>query len=137
MGVDLVVVAEEFVEAMLLGNPAGAATADAPLAEAAGGVTLWFEHAGERGFIGADRSRATVGSHRGVSRVQTGEQDTAGRAADRGSGVGVGEAHAFTGEAVDIWSYEIGIAHVPGLEVAPFIEHEVDDIGLLFAGKGG
>jgi hypothetical protein len=38
VSVNLVVVAEEFIEAMLLGNALCAATADAPLAESAGHV---------------------------------------------------------------------------------------------------
>lgn len=140
VGVDLVVVAEEFIEAVLLRDARGVAAADAPFPESSGGVALGLEHAGEGGFVGADGGEAIVAAHGSVAGVESGEEDAAGGTADGGSGVGVGEAHAFAGELVDVGREEFFAAHVAGLEVAPFVEHEVDDVWpdfLLRQGSGG
>ena len=64
--------------------------------------------------------------------VESGEQDTAGWSTNRCSGIGVCKSHPFVGHAINGWSEEIGMPHMSGFEVTPFVEHEIDDIGLLF-----
>jgi len=63
MRVDLVVVAKEFIEAVLFWNSRGAATTDAPFSKSSGGVSLGLEHAGKGGLIGSNGGGAAVVPH--------------------------------------------------------------------------
>ena len=67
--------------------------------------------------------------------MESGEEDASGGTTNGGAGVGVGEAHAFAGELIDMGGEELFAAHVARLEVTPFVEHEVDDVGPDFVRK--
>ena len=77
-----------------------------PLSDAGGIVAFRFQHRGDGDFVGLNQ-RLILGAevHRffevGAPVVATGEQAIAGGRAYRGRGVGIGETHAFFGEAVD------------------------------------
>ena len=63
--------------------------------------------------------------------MESGEKDATSWSAYRGSRVGVGETNSFTCETINVWSQQFWMSHVTGLEVSPFIKHEVNDIWLL------
>jgi len=69
--------------------------------------------------------------------VEAGEEDAASGAADGCSGVGIGKAHSLAGELINVRGEEFFAAHVPRLKVAPFIEHQVNDVRLGFCGERG
>ena len=69
--------------------------------------------------------------------MKTGEEDAAGWSTDGCSSIGVGETHALAGKAVNIWREELGVVHVTRLKVSPFVQHEVDDVGLLLFSESG
>ena len=117
MRVNLVVVPEEGVEAVLLRNAGGVPSAASPLAEAPGRVAAVLQHRRDGRLPFAERGAPVVRAHRGVARVQTGDQVAAQWRAHRGPGVGAGEAHALLREAVDVGRADVG-AHVAELEVA-------------------
>ena len=63
--------------------------------------------------------------------METGEESAAGRAADWRTCQSVRESHAFAGEPIDVRSEEFGMPHVTRFKIAPFIQHEVNDVGLF------
>lgn len=67
--------------------------------------------------------------------MEPGEQHAPGRSADRSSGVGVSETYSFLGHFVDVGREEFGVSHMTRFKVAPFIEHEVNDVGLVRCGE--
>ena len=67
--------------------------------------------------------------------MEPGEQHAPGRSADRSSGVGVSKTYSFLGHFVDVGREEFGVSHMTRFKVAPFIEHEVDDVGLVRRGE--
>ena|SRR5437870_2163201 len=97
VGVRLIVVAEEGVEAMLFGHAGSASGAIAPFAEAASCITGPFEHRAERFFAFAEWIEAAVGADRRVACVLAGKQRTARRRTDRPARQALRKSHAFGG----------------------------------------
>ena len=82
MRVDLVVVAEEDIEPVFLRHAGGAAAADPPLAEAAGGVAGALEVAADGCLAGQQRIETAIVADGRMAAVFAGEQHAAGRRAD-------------------------------------------------------
>ena len=137
MSMDLIVVAKKVVEAVLFRNSTGPTAADAPFAKSSGGIPFRFQHLRQRRFVSPDGIEAIVTSHRSVPRVKSGEQDATGGPANGCSCIGVCESHPLACYPVDVGGEEIGMSHVPGLEISPFIKHEVDDVRLFLVTMGG
>ena len=137
VGVHLVVVAEENVEAVLLGHPGGVASAAAPFAEAAGGVTDFLEDGGYGGFARPQGGAAVVGPDGGVAGVLARHQVAAERGAHGGAREGLGEAYAFLGELIDVGRLDVRVPHVGELVVGELVGHDVHDVGLFLGGDAG
>ena len=137
VGVHLVVIAEENIEAVLLGHPGGVASAAAPFAEAAGGIALLLEDGGYGGFVRPQGGAAVVGPDGGVAGVLARHQIAAQRGAHGGAREGLGEAYAFLGELVDIGRLDVGVPHVGELVVGELVGHDVYDVGLFLGGETG
>ena len=74
VGVDLVVVAEEDVEAMFLGYARGIAPPASPFPESARGIAFFLEQGSDGFLIGPQRSASVVGPDRGMPGVLAGHQ---------------------------------------------------------------
>ena len=77
VGVDLVQIAVELVEALLVGHARGAGVAQPPFAEDAGGVPRFLQDFGDRNVLRQKRCPAAVDSHGGVAAVVPGHQHAA------------------------------------------------------------
>ena len=102
VGVDLVEVAEERIEALAEGMPFHADFAEAPLAEEAGRVAGGLQDLGDGDVFVAKRLGRSPGvaANMRMPRVLPGHQDAAGRRAHRRPGVEVGEANPLRGHPV-------------------------------------
>ncbi len=141
VGFCLVEVAEPLVEALPVGHAGGAGFAQAPFAGDSGCVAGFFEDFGYSeifGFEGQASFRADaassglVAADAGVAGVQAGHEDAAGRGADRGAGVALGEAAAFGGEFVYVRSLDMFLAVTAEIAVSEVIGHDENNVG--FAG---
>ena len=137
VGVYLVVVAEENVEAVFLGHPGGVASAAAPFAEAAGGVADLLEDGGDGGFTRSQRGAAVVGPDGGVAGMLARHQVAAERGAHGGAGEGLSEAYAFLCELIDVGRLDVRVPHVGELVVGELVGHQVHHVGLLLGGEAG
>jgi len=63
VSVDLMIITEEDIEAVPLGNAGCSAVAAAPLAESAGGIAGLFKHLGDGDVFGTQRHAARVGTN--------------------------------------------------------------------------
>ena len=140
MGVSLAVVAEEAVEALLIGIALRPGVAEPPFAEGAAGVALCFQALGD-GDIGGKEGVLSLGLHRGivahggVAGMFAGHEDTARGRADGVAGVGTGEFHARGGERVDAGRLDLLLSVAAELAVAEIIREDEDDVGLFGAGQ--
>src|SRR5205807_2554481 len=94
VSMNLVVIAEKQIEAMLFRDAGGAAGTVAPFAEAAGGVAGPLEDRPERLFALAERIEAAVGPDRHVPCVFAREQGAARRGTNGPAGQALREPHA-------------------------------------------
>ena len=76
MGMNLIVITEKGVKAVLFRNPGGVSSSASPFAETAGGVALFFEESGDGDFVGPKRSSSVIGPNRGMTRVLAGHEVT-------------------------------------------------------------
>ena len=70
-----------------------------------------------------------------MAHVKTGHEDAAARRADRATGVGVGKAHTFGREAVDVRRADLLLPVAADVSPAKVVGHYVDDIRLA-RGRG-
>ncbi len=147
----LAVVAEPAVKALLQLRPAGGRPAEAPLAEAAGGVAGGFEDLrqrdggvrdGELSFVfrfahhldALGVIRLPVVADEGVARMLAGHQHAAGRCADRISAVMLGELHALRSQAVHIRRLDDLLPVAAEIPRAEVIGQDEDDVRLACVG---
>ena len=139
VGLALVEVAEEFVEALICGDSVGlAGEAEAPLAEEAGGVAGLVKNFGDGDVVLEQAFAVTlvgVAADAGVAGVEPLHEAGPRRRADRVAGVGVGEAHALAGEAVDVRSEDLFLAVAAKVAPAEIIGEDEDDVGLGALGQ--
>ena len=84
--------------------------------------------------------KAVVGMRAGVlpaAMPVPGEEGEACGGANGGTGVGVGEADAIFGEAIDVWGEDMGGAVATKISVADIVGEDVEDIGERAWGLGG
>ena len=112
-----------------------------PLAKHGGRVTLITEHAGYCESIFLDETRPSGTGEDTLHAVAkghpAGEQAVPGRRADGGRAVGVGEAHALPGQAVDVWGGRLGFGVVTADIAVPEIVGEDENdvwLGLMMIG---
>ena len=128
--VDLIVVAEEHIEAVLFRYAGRVASAAAPLAETAGGVAERLEHRGDGHLLRPQGRAAAVDSHRGMPAVFPREEAAPRRCANARPGEQVVEPDPLGGQAVNVGRLDIPSPHEPWLVVAQLIGHDVDDVRL-------
>ncbi|MDX2151639.1 MAG: hypothetical protein SFV54_12955 [Bryobacteraceae bacterium] len=73
---------------------------------------------------------AGIASDAGVACVEAGHQAAAGRRADGAAGVGLGEAHAFGGHAVEVRGLNVSLAVAADVSPGEVIGEDEDDIRL-------
>ncbi len=139
-GVEVVQVAEEFVEAVHR-RQVLVAIAEVILAELSGGVALSLQHLGKRGRDGLQAQLAAGGTDGGQAaayRVLAGDERRAARRA-RWLRIVVAEHHAFTTDAVDVGR---AVAHHSGVVeadvgVADVVAEDHEDVGMRRSRDGG
>ena len=114
---------------------------EVPFADAGGVVAVLFEEAGDGEAIFGDEGFGEASEHAalevGTPVVAAGEEAVAGGGADAGGSVGVGKAHAFGGEAVEIGGGDFAVRVVGGdVAVALVVGEDDDDVGPV-SGEGG
>ncbi len=134
VGVPLVEVAEERVEAHAARVAGRAGLAEAPLAEESGRVAGVAEEVSDRPLARAQRLDvdpvpAGVAADAHVAHVAAGHEDGARRRADRRARVEVGEAEALGREAVDARRADELLAVGAHVSVAEVVGDDEDDVG--------
>lgn len=108
--------------------------AEVPLSHESSRIALRFEQRGQRR---SQRGQAAVPIRRGngehpfeprALRVVPADQGGTGGRADRAIGVGVGQADAFAGEAVDVGCADIRRAVAADVAVPQIVHHDEDDV---------
>src|SRR4051794_18971331 len=69
-------------------------------------------------------------SERQAVLVAAGDQREPGRRTDGGIGVGLGEAYAARGDAVDVWGGVLASAIAGEVGITEVVGHDEDDVGL-------
>ena len=121
-------------------NGGSVAEAEVPFSDESGGVTGVFEESGKGESGGGDEGGSIAGGDARAwltPRVATGEEGEACGGANGGTGVGVGEADAIFGEAIDVWGEDMGGAVATKISVADIVGEDVEDIGERAWGLGG
>ena len=133
VGVDLVEVAEEGVEALGEGMPFHADFAEAPLAEQAGGVAGGLQHLGDGDVLGAKRLGRSPGiaADMRMPRVLPRHQDAAGRRAHRRPGVEVGEANPLRRHPVQTRRPDDLLTVGPEVSVPQVVGQDEDHVGTI------
>ena len=102
-------------------------------------VALGFEKGGNGGALGCDEAGRVALDDSflvlGAPAVATGEEAVSSGGADGGAGVGIGENHAFFGEAIDGRGGDFTTLGIEALDVAvaEVITEDEDDVGLLWS----
>ena len=135
VGLALVEVAEEFVKALFSGDGVGlAGEAEAPLAEEAGGVADALENFGDGGVVCKEAfavAAVGVAADAGMAGVEALHEAGSGWRADRVAGVGVGEAHAFGCDAVDVGGEDVFLTVAAEVAPAQVVGEDKDDVGAV------
>ena len=159
---ELTNVAEILVDTSLVGGGCRRLVTARPLTEHTGGVAVGLEDFGENlmihviGFLtgpsffevgvlpieildGLVAPILFVAAHMGVSAVLSGHEGCAGGSRHGATGIGLGEAHAFGGHAVDVGGGDILLTVATEIAVAHIVTHDIDDVGSLLGvgGEGG
>jgi hypothetical protein len=138
-----VVAGEIDVEALVLREETRAA--EVPFADAGGGVAAGAEGLGERGLregklagvggrhdlaaaVPLDAGLANRVGHAAAGRPAPGEKAGPGGRANRGGRVGVGEAHAFAGQPIDVRRADVRVAVAGEIAPAEIVDQEEDEV---------
>ena len=135
VGVDLTVLAEPGVETLADGDAWGVRSAEAPFAEAAGGVARGAQDFGEGDVGVVEVPVEAVVADGGVPGVEAGNQRAACGGADVGAGVEAVEAHALGGELVEVGRTDLSLAVRADMADAEVVGEDEDKVG--FVGRGG
>jgi hypothetical protein len=128
--VQLIEVAEEFVEAPPVRHASGGRPAQSPLSEDGGAVAGALQQTRDGGFLIAHpKFRTPVAAHGGVAAVLSGHQRAPGGRANRGPGVGLREARAGGGQAVQVGGTDALLAVAAKISVAQVIGQDEEDVG--------
>lgn len=127
--VNLIVIAEEHIETMLLWHAGRVATAAAPLAEPASRIAQRLQDRGDRHLFRPQRRAAAVRSHRGVTAVLAGHQTTPRRRTHRRTGKQVAEDDSASRHLVEVRCLNVLATHETRFIIAEFIGHDVNDVG--------
>ena len=155
-------VAIELIDSALVGGGDRRLVAARPLTEHTDGVAVGFKDFGENlvihiiGFLsgpsffevgiltveigdGLVAPILFVAAHVGVSAVLSGHERGARGGRHWATGIGLGEAHAFGGHAVEMGGGDILLTVATEVAVAHIVAHDIDDVGALLGvgGKGG
>ncbi len=129
VGVDLVIVSEEFVEALPFGHTGRTDVSEAPLSEAAGGIACFLEDLGDGNILVTQRYSAGIAADAGMAHMQSRHQDAAGRRTDGAAGVGIGETDSFFGHLVDVGRSYLPAAVAAQIGPAHIVHDNKDDVG--------
>src|SRR2546429_3010080 len=102
---ELIEVAEPFIEALLVWRASRVLQAESPFANCTGAVTGLFQKLGHGLIFPSQRNRG-VSANDSVARVAAGQEHTTRRGTDRAAGVTLGEAHAFRREPVKVRRFD-------------------------------
>src|SRR5262249_42627337 len=109
MGVYLIEVPAEFIEALSLWDAGGVLIAQTPFADQTGMVTRLLQDFGD-GNISRSQCLVAITSNPCVTRVQTGHQSASGRSADGAAGVEIGKAHSFSRQFIQVRGFNLRLA---------------------------
>lgn len=133
----LVIVANEFVEAVLHRVAGGSVVAQAPLAEAASAITGLLQPLDQRHVASLNGRGARVGANRPMAVMQTSHQRAARRGANRATGVTLREARSFGGDAVSIGRLDHSLAVTAKVAVTEVVKQDENNIRALGLGVDG
>ena len=131
----LVEEAEEQIESLLPWSTRGILGAQAPLADAAGGVTRLLEHLGHGPVDGAQRHLRVEADVR-VAGVQPSHQYAAGRHARRRTCVVLRESHAFGGHSVETRRMDELLPVASDVGIPEGVGEDVNDVGWPARNRG-
>ena len=157
VGLELADVAIELVDAALVGRRVRAFVAARPFAKHTRGVAVVLENFGDNHVVGvvgllahagvvrvcAVLHRACpillVGAHMGVARVLSCHEAGARRSRNGAARIGLREAHALVGQAVNVGSGYQTLAIATEVTITHVVTHYIYNIGALLctSGKGG
>ena len=115
--------------------------AEVPLADEGGAVSRLAEEGRQCWLLRRQAGEMRIGERLKEAAwkavlIAAGDEGDAGGAADGGVCVGLGEAHAFGGEAVDVEGLVFAAAIAGDVGVAEIVGHDVDDVGRRRGGFG-
>ena len=113
------------------------AETEVPLADGGGGVAGGFEKIGQGELFGTDDHGGVAGCHVGAGAAEgvfAREESVAGGCGGGGAGMGIGEAHAVGGEAVDVGGVHPFGAVAREVAVADVVGHDDQHVGALLGG---
>lgn len=130
-------VAEEMVEAYVVGIGEIVGSADAPLAHAGCGVTRLLEDRGQGGLIRLDDDRlGGIATHHRASHVPTREQNAAGRGAYRATRVELSETHTLRRHLVETRRLKCLLTEATEIAVTEVVGQDQDDVRWSLLGFG-
>ena len=129
----LAVVAEEAIEPLVERVARRAGSAEAPFAESAGDPAIRLKHTGQ-GNSGIGERPLTFGLHFAVvanlrvTGMFAGQENAAGRRADRTSGIMLCEPHSLSGQPVEIRSANFALAVRAEIAATQIIREEENNV---------
>ena len=130
VGVPLVEVAEEVVEALAGWARCRFPPRRGPICRTARCVARSLQHVGHGHLVGPQAHFGlAIAADGGVAGVLAGHEAAARRRADGAAGVGLGEAHALGGQAVQVRREDVLLAVAAEVAVAEVVGQDEDDVG--------
>ena len=114
--------------------------ADVPFADGGGDVALGLEHLGDGGLLGVQPDVVARKQNAGDAyswRVAAGHQPGAGRRADRGERVKVGELHSLPGHVVEVGRLDGLRAEDADVLIALVVHKDQDEVRCALGLGGG
>ena len=134
MRMNLVIVAIEQIEALVLWHAARSDIADAPLPESARAITDLLEYLRDRHIFIEQRNSAGVESHGSSPHVLACHQHRSTRRTNRASSVRFREMKRLFGQPIEMRSLNHFRSHEPSISRAHVIDHDVNEVWFLGIG---
>ena len=131
VGMDLVQVSIEFVEALFVRNARGAVVSQAPFAENTCGVAGLLEHFGDRDVLRQYRRAAAVDPHRSVARVPSCHEHAPRWCTNTVACIDLCELRSLGSHPIQIRCADFLLAVAAEMAVTQIISHDEDNVRLV------
>ena len=133
----LAIVAVKLIPALIYRIAAGTGRAEAPFTKHPGLVAGFLQQLGDGDKIGGNRRlpfglHLAIAAHKSVAGVHAVQQAAARRGAHGAASVVLGKLHAGSGHAIDVRGLEQFLPVTTQVAVAGVINHDENEVGLLF-----